>query len=305
MTFDLLKQMCRIHAPAGNEVAMTDFLLDYINTNKNKWKVQPQILSGDGLQDCIVLVFGKPKTAIYAHIDSIGFTVRYHNQLVKIGGPKTESGYKLTGNDSIGEIICTLEVDEERDLSYQFDREIDRGTMLTFLPEWVEDDNFVQCCYMDNRLGVYNALKVAETLENGMICFSCWEETGGGSVEYLAKLMVEKYQVTQALISDITWVTEGVLHGQGCVISMRDSGLPRRKYVNKIIDIVKESKMPYQLEVESSGGSDGNILHRSPYPIDWCFVGAPESDVHSPTEKVHKDDIASMIEMYKLLMAKL
>jgi putative aminopeptidase FrvX len=305
MTFDLLKQMCRIHAPAGNEVAMTDFLLDYINTNKNKWKVQPQILSGDGLQDCIVLVFGKPKTAIYAHIDSIGFTVRYHNQLVKIGGPKTESGYKLTGNDSIGEIICTLEVDEERDLSYQFDREIDRGTMLTFLPEWVEDDNFVQCCYMDNRLGVYNALKVAETLENGMICFSCWEETGGGSVEYLAKLMVEKYQVTQALISDITWVTEGVLHGQGCVISMRDSGLPRRKYVNKIIDIVKESKMPYQLEVESSGGSDGNILHRAPYPIDWCFVGAPESDVHSPTEKVHKDDIASMIEMYKLLMAKL
>jgi putative aminopeptidase FrvX len=305
MTFDLLKQMCRIHAPAGNEVAMTDFLLDYINTNKNKWKVQPQILSGDGLQDCIMLVFGKPKTAIYAHIDSIGFTVRYHNQLVKIGGPKTESGYKLTGNDSIGEIICTLEVDEERDLSYQFDREIERGTMLTFLPEWVEDDNFVQCCYMDNRLGVYNALKVAETLENGMICFSCWEETGGGSVEYLAKLMVEKYQVTQALISDITWVTEGVLHGQGCVISMRDSGLPRRKYVNKIIDIVKESKMPYQLEVESSGGSDGNILHRSPYPIDWCFVGAPESDVHSPTEKVHKDDIASMIEMYKLLMAKL
>jgi putative aminopeptidase FrvX len=305
MTFDLLKQMCRIHAPAGNEVAMTDFLLDYINTNKNKWKVQPQILSGDGLQDCIVLVFGKPKTAIYAHIDSIGFTVRYHNQLVKIGGPKTESGYKLTGNDSIGEIICTLQVDEERDLSYQFDREIDRGTMLTFLPEWVEDDNFVQCCYMDNRLGVYNALKVAETLENGMICFSCWEETGGGSVEYLAKLMVEKYQVTQALISDITWVTEGVLHGQGCVISMRDSGLPRRKYVNKIIDIVKESKMPYQLEVESSGGSDGNILHRAPYPIDWCFVGAPESDVHSPTEKVHKDDIASMIEMYKLLMAKL
>lgn len=305
MTFDLLKQMCRIHAPAGNEVAMTDFLLDYINTNKNKWKVQPQILSGDGLQDCIVLVFGKPKTAIYAHIDSIGFTVRYHNQLVKIGGPKTESGYKLTGNDSIGEIICTLQVDEERDLSYQFDREIERGTMLTFLPEWVEDDNFVQCCYMDNRLGVYNALKVAETLENGMICFSCWEETGGGSVEYLAKLMVEKYQVTQALISDITWVTEGVLHGQGCVISMRDSGLPRRKYVNKIIDIVKESKMPYQLEVESSGGSDGNILHRAPYPIDWCFVGAPESDVHSPTEKVHKDDIASMIEMYKLLMAQL
>jgi len=84
MNFDLLKQMCRIHAPSGHEVAMTEFLLNYINANKKDWKVQPQILSGEGFQDCIVLVFGKPKTAIYAHIDSIGFTVRYHNQLVKI-----------------------------------------------------------------------------------------------------------------------------------------------------------------------------------------------------------------------------
>ena len=297
--------MCRIQAPAGNEGAMTNFLLNYININKNNWKVQPQILAGEGLQDCIVLVFGKPKTAIFAHIDSIGFTVRYHNQLVKIGGPKTENGYKLVGEDSHGQIECSLIVDEDHNLSYNFDREIDRGTMLTFLPEWIEDDNFIQCCYMDNRLGVFSALKVAEIIENGMICFSCWEETGGGSVEYLAKLMYEKYQVNQALISDITWVTEGVLHGQGCVISMRDSGLPRRKYINRIIDIVKESKMPYQLEVESSGGSDGNVLQRSPYPIDWCFVGAPESDVHSPSEKVHKDDIISMIKMYELLMEKL
>jgi putative aminopeptidase FrvX len=305
MNFDLLKQMCRIHAPAGNETAMTEFLLEYIKANKSSWKVQPEILTGDDLQDCIVLVFGKPKTAIFAHIDSIGFSVRYHNQLVKIGGPRTENGFKLIGNDSMGEINCTLEVDNEHALSCKFNREIERGTMLTFLPQWVEDDNFVQCCYMDNRLGVFCALQVAETLENGIICFSCWEETGGGSVEYLAKLIYEKYAVKQTLIADITWVTEGVFHGQGCVISIRDSGIPRRKYVNKIIDIVKENKMPYQLEVESSGGSDGNIIHRAPYPIDWCFVGAPESDVHSPTEKVHKNDIISMIEMYKLLMVKL
>ena len=61
---------------------------------------------------------------------------------------------------------------------------------------------------MDNRLGVWNALKVAEKLENGIICFSAWEEHGGGSVGYLAKFIYEKYGVKQALISDITWVTE-------------------------------------------------------------------------------------------------
>ena len=44
---------------------------------------------------------------------------------------------------------------------------------------------------MDNRLGVWNALKVAEKLENGIICFSAWEEHGGGSAGYLAKFIYE------------------------------------------------------------------------------------------------------------------
>ena len=126
---------------------------------------------------------------------------------------------------------------------------------------------------MDNRLGVWNALQVAETLEDGIICFSCWEEHGGGSVGYLAKFIYENYGVKQALISDITWVTKGVKHGEGVAISMRDSGLPRRSYVNKIIGLAKESGIPFQLEVENAGGSDGNALQRSPYPFDWCFIG--------------------------------
>lgn len=300
----LLKEMCQIHAPAGNEVAMTKFLLKHIKSEKKKWKVQPKIYSGEGFQDCVVLVFGKPRTAIFAHIDSIGFTVRYGKELIKIGGPRTENGWRLVGSDSKGEIECTLKVEGDK-LSYIFSREIDRGTMLTFKPDWREDKNFVQCCYMDNRLGVWNALEVAKTLEHGIIAFSCWEESGGGSVEYLAKFIYEKFKVVQTLISDITWITPGVPHGKGCVISLRDSGLPRRSYVNRIIEIAKKSKIPYQLEVEGTGGSDGNILHRSPYPIDWCFVGAPEDFVHTPNEKVHKADIQAMVNLYKELMKKL
>lgn len=111
--------------------------------------------------------------------------------------------------------------------------------------------------------------------------------------------------VKQALISDITWVTDGVKHGSGIAISMRDSGIPRRSYLNRIINLAKQSGIPFQLEVEGSGGSDGNQLQRSPYPFDWVFIGAPENHVHSPDEKVHKDDIASMKEMYSYLMKNL
>ena len=89
---DLLKQMCKIHAPAGEELAMTEFLLNYIEENKSNWKVQPTLHYGDGFQDNLILVFGKPRTAIFAHLDSIGFTVKYNNEIVKIGGPVTTEG---------------------------------------------------------------------------------------------------------------------------------------------------------------------------------------------------------------------
>lgn len=306
---EILKSMCAVHAPAGNEVEMKEFILNYLKSNESSFTVKPEVISGNEIQDCIILKFGKPRTAIFAHMDSIGFTVRYGKQLIKLGGPRTNEGTELIGTDSNGFIDTELLVIEDDSgqttLEYIADRELDRGTELVFKPNWREDDHFVQCCYMDNRLGCYSALKVAETLENGIICFSCWEETGGGSVGYLGKYIYENYGVQQALISDITWKTEGVHHGKGVAISIRDSGIPRRSYINTILNLARKSGIPFQIEVESSGGSDGNALQKSPYPFDWCFIGAPEDHVHTANEKVHKKDIEAMIEMYKYLMTYL
>lgn len=307
--FQLLKELCGIKAPSGDEGKMTQFLLKYIKRNVASWKVKPIIYSGNQFQDMIILIFGNPETAVYAHIDSIGFTVRYGKQLIRIGGPHLEEGTRLVGNDSKGRIDCELMVIENengrKSAEYIFRREIDRGTSLTFKPDWRENRNFIQCCYMDNRLGVYNALKLAESLENGAIVFSTYEEHGGGTAQYAANFLFEKYGIKQSLISDITWVTEGVKHGKGVAISMRDSGIPRQSFVRKIIKLAEKSKIDFQLEVESAGGSDGQALQNSPYPIDWIFIGAPEDHVHSPNEIVHKKDIRSMLEMYRYLMKHL
>ena len=304
MDFKLLKTLCQIHAPSGNEVAMKEFILNYVEVNAAKWKTKPEVIFGDEFQDNVMLKFGEPRTAIFAHMDSIGFTVRYNDQLVAIGGPKAETGYKLVGEDSMGLIECEL-MEDDGNLYYKFPRGIERGTELLFKCDFREDDEYVQSCYLDNRLGVFNALKVAETLENGVIAFGCWEEHGGGAVPYLAKHMYEQWGVKQALISDITWITEGVTHGKGVAISMRDRNIPRRSYVQQIIKIAEASGIDFQLEVEGGGSSDGRELQLSPYPFDWCFVGAPEDNVHSPDEKVHKHDIDCMIDLYKVLMEQL
>ena len=302
----LLHSLCRIPAPSGNETTLSQFLLNYVEQEQTSWLYQPQIIAHERFQDCILLVFGQPRTAIFAHLDSIGFSVRYGKQLVPIGGPQVEAGYRLVGHDSQGEIDCTLTIDKETgELGYAFHRDIDRGTELTFYCDFRETTATVQSCYLDNRLGVWNALRLCETLEHGIIAFSCWEEHGGGSVAYLAKFIYETYGVHQALISDITWVTEGVVAGHGCAISLRDSLIPRRAYVDRIRAIAAQSGIRHQLEVEESGGSDAKELQRAAQPWDWCFVGAPEGHVHSPNEIVDKRDIISMLELYQVLMKQL
>lgn len=301
----LLRTLCEIPGTSGHESGVTAFLLDYISRNKSKWKAKPRVYHGDGFQDCIVLRFGKPRTAIFAHMDTVGFTVRYFNQLVAVGSPDADGGTKLVGHDSKGPIECELEIDKEHHALYKFGRAIEPGTPLSYKIDFRETKQYIESAYLDNRLGIYAALKVAETLKDGVIVFSCWEEHGGGSVPYLARLLYEDWKIHQALISDITWISDGVDFGKGCVISLRDRNIPRRTYVNRIIDIARKHHIPYQLEVEGMGSSDGGELQRSSYPIDWCFVGAPEQHAHTPNEKVHKSDIESMIQLYQKLMTDL
>jgi putative aminopeptidase FrvX len=289
------------------EWPLKDFLLDHIEKARKSWKHEAVVLDGEEWGDGFALCFGKPRTAILAHLDSIGFMTRYGRQVIKVGGPVCRSGIKLKPvfphrqDDS----EYQLELTAQNELYYQGEPELPRGTYLTFSPDFILTEDYVQCCYMDNRLGVWNALKVAETLKDGLIVFTCWEEHGGGHAEFAARKMYEEYGIRQALISDITWVTEGVLAGKGAAISIRDSGIPRRRFVNQIIRLAAESGIPFQIEVESAGGSDGQSLQRSPYPIDWCFIGAPEENVHSPEERVHKADIESMWQLYAMLMEKL
>src|SRR5690606_16449529 len=301
----LLKDLINVHAPSGEEAAMKNFISEYVLENQGSWKTKPEIFQREELMDSQVLSFGTPRTAVFTHMDSIGFTVRHANQLVAIGGPEVKPGYWLTGQDALGPIECKLVVGNEYGLAYDFGRGIERGTSLVFKSNFRETNDYIQSPYLDNRLGVYNTLRLAETLENGIIVFSCWEEHGGGAVPFLAKFIYEKFNVRQALISDITWVTDAVRPGKGVAISMRDSYIPRRAYIDKIISIAETSGIPFQIEVEGAGASDGKELQLSPYPFDWCFIGAPESNVHTPDEKVHKNDIASMLAIYRVLMEAL
>ena len=301
---DFLKELLLIPSVSGDESEVVGTLLNYIHQRKSNWKVAPEIFSGEAYHDCILLKFGTPRTAVFAHVDTIGFMVRYANQLIPVGGPEQIPGTRLVGKDSLGEISCSLLVEGD-ELFHDFPRKIERGTRLSFAQDIRIDSDFIQAAYLDNRLGVHAALQLCETIEDGWVVFTTYEEHGGGSMPFLLQFIQSTAPIKQALISDITWITDGVHHHEGVVVSIRDKFIPRKKFIDRIIQLVQQSGIPFQLEVEAYGGSDGREVQFSPYAIDWCFIGAAEDQVHSPDEKVSLRDLESMVHVYQYLLKEL
>lgn len=316
MDYSLLKQLCAIPATSGDEQKMTEFILEYVMDNRDDWDSQPAIFTGDGFQESIVLAFGKPRLTIFAHLDSVGYCTAYGNRLVKIGGPKAKAGSKLVGTDSSGDFECTLQTKEEVDEKdkdgkkkeineYECDREVDRAITLTYKPNWREDDKSIQTPYLDNRLGVWNALMLCPTLQNVAIAFTTYEEHAGGTAQFLGRFLYKSFGCRQALISDVTLNSEGILMNEGTAISMRDKGIPRQSYVRRIREIAQRNGIKHQIEVEDAGGSDGNQLQVSSYPWDWCFIGPPEENYHTPDERLLKSDIEENLRFFQALCREL
>lgn len=301
---NLLKEILHINSVSGDESRISSYLTNEINKRKSSWNVLPEIFFGQNFHDNIVLVFGSPRAAAFAHMDTVGFTSRYENQLVPVGGPEVLEGIWLQGRDQAGDIRCKLQ-EKDGNLFHDFPRGIQRGTLLSFEQDIQLSDTYIQAAYLDNRLGVYALLKLCETLENGLIVFSTYEEHGGGSMPFLLRFIYENWGIRQALIADVTWVTDGVHLNEGAVISLRDSHIPRKSFLDRVIQIADESTVPYQLEVEAHGGSDGREIQLSPYPIDWCFIGIGEENPHTPVEKAAFFDLECMVKLYQYLMQNL
>jgi putative aminopeptidase FrvX len=263
----------------------------------------------------VIAVFGEPRTAIFAHMDTVGYCVAHNSELVKVGNPKAPEGTILVGTDKEGEVECILKIEKikkskEKGVArekyrYEASRSIAPGTTLTYKPDFKETGKFVSSAYMDDRLGVWNALMQARSMEHGAIVFSTYEETGGGGAQFAGRFLQENFGVQQALISDVTLASESIKLRKGVAISMRDRGVPRQSYVRKIIAVAQAAEIPFQLEVESAGGSDGTVLQQSSYVWDWCFIGPPEENYHQPGEKVAKVDIEAMLMLYERLMEQL
>jgi len=294
---ELLLEIQAIPGPSGDEGRIADFV-----------EAQCRNVPGATVTrygDLVLAVRGRPKVAVFAHVDTIGFTQGYERNLIPIGGPFVEGGEAIREVESGVEARIKIRQKEDRPQWRVSGKAGAPGSRWVYAAPLVIKKNKVIGPYLDNRAGVWNGLMTLQRCADVAVVFSPGEEHSGRGALIGARLIYQDLGITRALISDITWHTGGIKNGKGPAISLRDRYVPRQRFLEEVLTAAVDSKIPFQREVEANGASDGAAVERSTFPIDWIFIGAPQKRSHTPKEECLVSDLEGMSELYAHLVPAL
>jgi putative aminopeptidase FrvX len=291
----LLWRLLATDGPSGDEGALADWLENYV---AREW---PDVRC-ERLGDSIIAVRGeRPAVAVFAHTDTTGFTLGYDRELIPIGGPEPRDKEPLrpAGGPDMGNRLKKPKGGGWR-LSGKTD--VLPGSRWVYATEPKREGDEITAPYLDNRAGIWASLQVLGRCPNVAIAFTVGEELSGQGAFVCARRLFEAHGITQALISDITWHTAHVHGGDGVAVSLRDRFVPRRRFLDRVLALAETSGIPFQREIESSGGSDGGSIERSGVPMEWVFVGAPEKKPHTSRERLAISDLRGMADLLVYLV---
>lgn len=294
-----LLEVLAIPGPSGDEGAVADWLQGEL-----------QGLAGAKLHrlgDNLIALRGAPRTAIFAHTDTTGFTLGYRRQLIPIGSPAAEDKEELRSADGLhGRLRTAVEAHGAAQLRRVRDAQGEKrkpapGSRWVYAREPKIKNGFITSPYLDNRAGVWAAMKAFVRCQHVAVAFCTGEERHGHGARVCAEWLYRECRVAQAIIADVTWHTSDTPCGKGVAISLRDAFSPRQAFLDRVLQLAANSPIPHQREIQSAGSSDGGHILRSSVPMDWVFVGAPEKNPHTARERAALADLESMVELLELL----
>lgn len=298
-----LLKLLTIPGPTGDEGAVADWLAAEAGAIADATLVR--------IGDNVIVTRGVPRTAIFAHTDTTGYTLGYHRQLIPIGAPAGRDGDRLLSNDGLAGRLRTSadggrlgRLRKVRNAAGE-KAEPTPGSRWTYARPPEIKRGAVRSPYLDNRGGVWAALRALAGCSHVAVAFCTGEEHHGHGARVCADWLYRQFGVAQALVADITWHTRETPCGKGPAISLRDAFTPRQAFLDRVLSLAGESQIPHQREIQSAGSSDGGHLLRSSVPIDWVFVGAPEKGAHTACERAAVVDLEAMAELLAYLVDRL
>lgn len=289
-SLDLLWELLERDSPAGDEGSLADWLEDWLAREVPDAAVTR-------LGDSLVVTRGaRPSVAVFAHLDTTGWTLGYDKRLLRIGGPDGKIGDPIrpAGQPDTGNTLARR-TDGSWKVRGKTSAELGSRWIYAAVPK--VSGGTVTAPYLDNRAGPWATLHALKSCPEIAAAFTVQEETGGSGALVCARHLFEAHDVSQALIADLTWHTKHIKCGRGVAVSLRDSSLPRRRYLDQVLALAETSGLPFQREIEADGGSDGAGIDHSGVPMDWVFIGAPEKDPHAARERVDIADLQGMAAM--------
>lgn len=280
---------------------------------------------------------GGPSVAIAAHMDEIGFIVRFiedngYLRLQPVGGfdartlvaqrvrVHVESGSPLPGVLQPGaKPIHLLKEGDSKELKLEeffvdlglpaddVRERVSIGDMVTMRRDLETMGDMVVSKALDDRLGVYvmlEAVKAAGNVDAEVYPVATVQEEVG-----LRGATTAAYGIGPDIAIALDTTIAGDIPGipadasvtklrAGTAIKIFDSSqLPNRKLVAHLREIAKAHNIPFQLEVLPRGGTDAGAFQRAQDGVVTATISIPSRYVHTVNEMANIGDIQASVDL--------
>lgn len=331
--FDYLKELCLINGTSGREEKVREYILSKL--------IDRADVTIDPLGNVIAFVRGekraKNKVMISAHMDEVGFIVRYITddgflKFTPVGGvdEKVIFGRNVTvGDENIPGVVCVkpIHLCDKEDLKkcpkikdmcidigasskQEAEKLVSVGDSVYFVSDFVEfGDGLIKAKATDDRFGCAAMLKMIDegVLYDTYFAFLVQEEVGLRGSKAAAFSVDPDYAIvleatTASDVADTPEADSVCFLGRGAAVSFMDRATVYNRELFKMSrETAERNGIAWQTKTTVAGGNDAGSIHTSRGGVYTLAISVPCRYIHSATCVAKKDDMLSVYKLARLM----
>jgi putative aminopeptidase FrvX len=320
----LIQKIISTPGPSGYEKQVREVIRAEVEAYADEIRVDPLgnliIRKGSGDKKFMLAAHMDEIGVIVTHVDEDGFVrftniggvypryclsgrVRFLNGTIGIIG--SEDGNDAYGVPPLTKMYIDVGATSQKECPVRV------GDVAAFERPFTDLGNRLVSKALDDRIGVAVLIETLRLLVDSpyqlYFVFTAQEEVGVRGATTAA------YSINPdiGLALDVTstgdtpkGITMEVSLGKGPAIKVKDSGMivdPR--VVNWMVKTAEAAKIPYQLEVLESGGTDARSIQLTRAGVPAGCLSIPCRYVHSPSEMVDLNDVENAVKLLLQLVS--